>query len=269
MSATTHPQLPAGHKLVCLVRNADPYWLAKDAKGYEYVVGCTHEVSGTAEQATQRTLTGHVRQWSKGDNGAWARTDSESVAERYAASLPAGIRSTAWVLPSGLPADLNPSVMQAKKLAGEIVRRQSPGGWLQGGTGAGKTQCANWIGMECASHGMVVARYTTADIARLLRASYGSGSPEAKAAWSRAEAACQTADLTILDDIGAEGRGDDLRAWLLWLVDLRANDGLATVCTSNLSLQQLGENGADQRMVSRLSRLTAVQFGSRDYRKVR
>jgi DNA replication protein DnaC len=266
---TTPPNLPNGHKLVCLVRNADPYWLAKDDKGYEYVVGCTHQQLGTAEQATQTTLTGHVRQWSKGDNGAWARTDSESVAERYAASLPAGVRSAAWVLPSGLPADHNPAVQACKELATAIVRRKTPGGWLQGGTGAGKTQCANWIGMECASHGMAVARYSTADIARLLRASYGSGSPEAKAAWNRTEAACQSADLCILDDLGAEGRGDDLRAWLLWLVDLRANDGLATVCTSNLSLQQLGENGADQRMVSRLSRLTAVQFGSRDYRKAR
>jgi DNA replication protein DnaC len=107
-----------------------------------------------------------------------------------------------------------------------------------------------------------------------MRASYGGNDPEAVAAWHRLQALAESADLLVLDDVGAEGKGDDLRAELLRIVDARQNAGLPILATSNYGTDTISQPapagcGMDLRLASRFGRLRPVLMGTTDFRRMR
>ena len=265
-------RLPAGHKLVCRVENAQGgYWLAQDAKGYEYVLGACVEHFGDAVRVTHRDADGNQTQWT-GHGADWQRTDPTGAVDAYRGRNSAARGLTPWVLPTGLPPTETQAVRYVRQLARKLSDRTAQAGaWLHGGPGSGKTLAAHWIALHCAQHGMHVCHRSTADLARIMRASY-SREPGAIATWQRLQAECEAADLLILDDVGAESDGDVWRAELLRIVDVRQNCGAYIVATSNYTTANAVEAapkgcGMDPRLASRFGRLAALDMGQIDHRR--
>lgn len=78
--------------------------------------------------------------------------------------------------------------------------------------------------------------------------------------------------MLILDDVGVEISGDDVRAILHRLVDHRWEHELPTLVTSNFTPAQLGDPAlgakrVDERIVSRFSSYFAVTVGGPDFRQ--
>lgn len=265
-------RLPDGHKLVCRVKNAaGGYWLAQDAKGYEYVLGACVEHSGDVVRVTHRDADGYQTQWT-GHGADWQRTDSQGAVDAYRGRNAAARGLSPWTLPTGLPPTETDALRHLRQLARKLADRTAQAGaWLHGKPGSGKTMAAHWIALHCAQHRMHVCHRSTADLARIMRASY-SREPGAIATWQRLQAECEAADLLILDDVGAEGGGDDLRAELLRIVDLRQNAGQYIVATSNYTTTAAVDPpphgcGMDPRLASRFGRLAALDMGQIDHRR--
>lgn len=275
---TTHlsdtPPVPHGHKLVCRVNDGKGgYWLSRDDKGYDYVLGATVETVGDVQRVAARDASGNKREWA-GSGGQWQRLDSAGAVDAYRSQHAAARGLESWLLPSGLPPTETEGTRRARRLADALVAGTAGlGAWLHGQTGCGKTLAAHWIAMHCAAHRMHVCHRSVADLARIMRASY-SREPESVAAWHRLQAHAESADLLILDDVGAEGAGDDLRAELLRIVDARQSAGLCIVATSNYAVDVIGQPapvgcGMDPRLVSRFSRLRPLLMGTEDHRRGR
>lgn len=79
-------------------------------------------------------------------------------------------------------------------------------------------------------------------------------------------AEAETADLLLLDDVGAASVSDWSRSRLFALLDARWTQGLPTIVTSNLSQKRLAEH-IGERATSRLGQhLTVVTLTGRDRR---
>lgn len=273
------PTLPPGHKLTCKIdtRDKPPYWLAIDDKGYDYVVGAWYGVIDGQANYTEADADGKIRHWRSGQDGQpMARIDAEAAADAYRATLPRQNRmATLWTLPSGIPAKDTPQLEELKRLANGIIRREvKRGAWLTGLTGSGKTQGLRWIGLACSAAGAIICHLPVTELARTMRASYGGGSPEDKAKWHRLQAQAESCDVLCLDDVGSEGTGDDLRAELLRIVDLRQEAGSIIVASSNIRKGNLilpppKGCGMDERLASRFGLLREVVMEPVDYRKAR
>lgn len=275
----TLPTLLPGHKLTCKIdtRDKPPYWLAIDDKGYEYVVGAWYGVIDGQANYTEADADGKIRHWRGGEDGQpMARIDAEASADAYRATLPRQMRQQAlWTLPSGIPAAQSKQLDQLQLLArGIIDRTVQRGAWLTGLTGSGKTQGLRWIGLACSAAGAIIYHLPVTELARTMRASYGGSSPEDKAKWFRMQAQAESCDVLCLDDVGSEGTGDDLRAELLRIVDLRQEAGSIIVASSNirkgnLALPPPKGCGMDERLASRFGLLREVIMEPVDYRKAR
>jgi hypothetical protein len=268
------PPVPHGHRLSCRVNDhKGGYWLAIDDRGYEYVLGACVETAGDVQRVSVRTADGAKREWA-GSNGQWQRLDSAGAADAYRQQHAAARSLSAWMLPTGLPPVESAGVTAAKRIAAALVDgRAGAGAWLHGPPGCGKTLAAHWIALHCTQHRMQVCHRSTADLARVMRASYG-GDPEGMATWHRLQAFAEAADLLVLDDVGAEGKGDDLRAEILRIVDCRQSAGLPILATSNYSTDTISQPtpagcGMDPRLASRFGRLRPVLMGTTDFRRVR
>jgi hypothetical protein len=275
----TTPLLAPGHTLTGKVSTPGKldYWLALDDKGYEYVVGAWFGVVDGVPNYTEAGDDGKIRHWRGGQDGSpMSRIDAEASADAYRATLPRQIRSTPlWTLPSGIPAKDSPQLDQLKALANGIIRREvQRGAWLTGLTGSGKTQGLRWIGLACSEAGANVCHLPVTELARVMRASYGGSSPEDKAKWFRLQAHAESCDVLCLDDVGSEGAGDDLRAELLRIVDLRQDARSIIVASSNIRKANLTAPppkgcGMDERLASRFGMLREVVMEAVDYRKAR
>lgn len=108
-------------------------------------------------------------------------------------------------------------------------------GWalvLVGGVGAGKTVAAARAAFEALQRGESVEWVATLQASRA-----NAFGPEAEAR----ERAWMSADLLVVDDVGAEFASDAWRSILGAVLDVRWGNNLRTLLTSNLTLPELKE----------------------------
>lgn len=188
------------------------------------------------------------------------------------ATFPARFASLPW---TGVDetGDRALAVKTCKRWAAAIVDGKKQSVWLTGKPGRGKTQMSYWIMLELAAHEIVVERHDMADIVRDLRMTYNSESKEHKREkFEQTMLRAERAKVLILDDVGAEMGGDDVRAVLHRLVDYRWENNLPTLVTSNFTPEQLGAESMnnkrlDARIVSRFSSYFTVTVGGPDFRQ--
>ncbi len=140
---------------------------------------------------------------------------------------------------------------------------KAPEGWLllQGGTGCGKTHLAAAIVNHRLAAGGSALFVVVPDLLDHLRSAYAPGASEGYDA--RFEAV-RSAELLVLDDLGAEATSPWAAEKLFQLLNHRYNARLATVFTTNRSLDDL-----DERLRSRLGEMGFVRqlrIAALDYR---
>lgn len=129
----------------------------------------------------------------------------------------------------------------------------SPKGWLlfEGGYGTGKTHLAAAIGNVRLAEGDTVVFITAPDLLDQLRNTF---SPSSEDSYDNVFERLRTADLLILDDLGAENPSGWALEKLYQLINHRYAGQLPTVITTNLPLERL-----DGRISSRLRDVNVVQ----------
>lgn len=272
------PQLPPGHRIDRWITSAGGYWTAFDAQGYGYVVGAHAQVTDGRTTYTEVGANGSKREWMQTPAG-WARSDSAGAVESYRGRQRVGGLEP-WLLPDGRQPTYQSeqhrkAVDRLRDLTQAIIQRTitGPGAWIHGPAGSGKTLGLDWIGLSLAHAGLFARAVSVATMAATMRASYGK-EPDKLSAWQTLQSQMEAADVLLLDDVGAEGSGDDIRAELLRIVDMRIRERLPMVATSNYDQGRLSATapagpGMDPRLASRFGALAPVYMGDIDHRKLR
>ena len=130
---------------------------------------------------------------------------------------------------------------------------EHPEGWLllEGTYGCGKTHLAAAVGNERLRHGDLVLFITTPDLLDHLRSTFG---PSSEAGYDEMFDRIRSAQLLILDDLGAENASAWAQEKLFQLLNHRYNHQLPTVITTNADLDTL-----DPRIRSRLLDNTLIR----------
>src|SRR5690606_6212894 len=162
------------------------------------------------------------------------------------------------------------SVTPANRRAVEMCRQyaetfesgQSHGLFIAGDVGTGKTHLAVAVLMRVIERGFEGRFVVVPEWLRRLRSTFdGNGS-----SWSLWETV-QNPGLVVLEDVGGEKPSGRVEEQMVMVVDYRDRNGLPTVVTSNLGLDELQERlGA--RTVSRIiESCDGVLLKGEDYRK--
>lgn len=139
----------------------------------------------------------------------------------------------------------------------------SPGLFMFGGTGLGKTFLSSCIAKELLKNGFSVAFDSIQNYLRQIENEH----------FGRSEGdTLQTllnSDLVILDDLGSEF-GSSFNASAIYnIINSRLNSGKPTVVSSNLSLEELSDK-YDDRIISRLTGMFyTVRFIGEDIRQIK
>ena len=110
--------------------------------------------------------------------------------------------------------------------------------FITGKVGVGKTYLACAVGLEAAARGQFVFYGGISDILDALQFRVFNSDEEREAYDARREY-INGADLLIIDDLGVENITDKRFENLITLLDRRTGDGLRTVITSNLGLNEI------------------------------
>ena len=156
-----------------------------------------------------------------------------------------------------------PGVQEAYQAAREYARH--PHGWLVlvGGYGCGKTHLAAAIANDCLGQGWAVYCSSVPDMLDHLRAAFA---PTRPIAYDWLFSLVRTADLLVLDDLGAEQASAWAGEKLLQLIDYRYTSRLPMVATANgEAFQALNERIRSRLQDSSLSEVVAMDR-ARDYR---
>lgn len=153
----------------------------------------------------------------------------------------------------------SPADTHALSMARRWLASDSPSLVMHGGTGCGKTFAAMWL---VATHERGAAFVRGHALARW---------PAWKEPILEADEECpwrvnlRTVSLLLVDDVGGEQQADTIRATLQDLLDHRLDNGLRTVITTNLGMQEFGERyGAP--MMSRIKLGGIVSVAGDDLR---
>jgi len=265
----TQPELPEGHKhLFTPARAAQRgYWLARDDKGYDYVVGHRAYKDGKNEVAEATDPAGNTRKWTReAGKGEWLETTASTCLSRWLDRVPIRLRAKqVWHLADGSRAAGKRELKEAIEKWCKNPDRGSACLCLWGPPGTGKSQAAVWAGMILAEQGVDGEWLHVATGAQELRRSY-SGE---RALYDAQMQRWLTAPFLVADDLGSEIAGKDVAELLYRLADTRYNCCLPTIWTSNVSPMLLGESGVDPRTASRIGSGFAVEVNGHDKRKRR
>lgn len=141
----------------------------------------------------------------------------------------------------------------------------STGVLITGGYGTGKTHLAAAIIAEMVKKDVAGAFVVVPDLLRAIRRSFNEkGNLDLQKLFETVK----TAELLVLDDLGAEKASDWVREQLFMLINARYENLLPTIITTNSSLEELAEpNVLGQRIVSRIVEMTdGVIIETEDYR---
>lgn len=156
-----------------------------------------------------------------------------------------------------------PGVQEAYHASREYARH--PDGWLVlvGGYGCGKTHLAAAIANDCFDQGRAVYCSSVPDMLDHLRAALA---PRAPISYDQLVSSLRTADLLVLDDLGAEQTSPWVVEKLYQLIDYRYTWCLPTVVTAN----ETALRAVDERIRSRFQDGSLVRVvtmdRARDYR---
>lgn len=154
----------------------------------------------------------------------------------------------------------------AKGFASTFSPEEERGLLLRGGTGAGKTHIAIAILTMVLEAGHRGAYFNVPDLLARMRDSYHADSRERE---SEILSEMETADLLVLDDLGAEAITDWTRDRLYLIVNRRYDSSRPLVVTTNCDDAELAER-IGERIVSRLREMCEVMiFPAEDYRMTR
>lgn len=227
---------------------------------------------------------GHVtREWSypgdiidgvlvKGTEVSRQLTPPPSYRSILLKSVPSRFASVTWNEIDG-NGERAIAVKACKRWVESVKAGGKPSMWLTGQPGRGKTQMSFLMILDLADSDIAVERHDMADIVRDLRMTYESEAKDRKREkFEQTMLRAERAKILILDDVGAEMGGDDVRAVLHRLVDYRWENELPTLVTSNFTPEQLGAEAMgkkrlDARIVSRFSSYFTVTVGGPDFRQ--
>ena len=131
-----------------------------------------------------------------------------------------------------------------------------------GGTGLGKTHLALAVLNKVSSNGFSVYYNTAGKIVKQLKnESFGRSD-------TSLEEEIHTADLVVIDDLGAEFESDFGNAAINELINDAILDGKAMIIVSNLTVGQL-EARYGQRLTSRLNSFEVIEFIGEDIRQIK
>ena len=194
-------------------------------------------------------------------------------AEAIAAVGDAKSRLRAAALRAGIPEGYVLRGMDDKALYAELLRTIDAGEglFLTGGTGTGKTHAACAVAQRFLRCGKTVRFADPEQIEREVKASWGRMANDDEAS---VISRYVTADLAVIDDLGAEVMNAVTMKALRAIVSGREANGRVTVFTSNLTREQLAQRVADgtdevmaDRMASRIKGMTRMfAFGGPDRR---
>jgi DNA replication protein DnaC len=152
------------------------------------------------------------------------------------------------------------SLMLAHNMAYQFAA--VPEGWLilEGPYGCGKTHLAAAIGNERLAHGDMVLFITVPDLLDHLRSTYG---PSSEVGYDEMFDRIRTAQLLILDDLGAENPSQWAGEKLFQLLNYRYSHRLPTVITTNVDLDRIDgrirSRMLDEELI-RQARITAPDY---------
>lgn len=144
-------------------------------------------------------------------------------------------------------------------------KADSTGILLTGNYGTGKTHLAAAIIAELVKKNIAGAFVVVPDLLRAIRRSFDE---KGNADLQKLFETVKTAELLVLDDLGAEKSSDWVREQLFMLINARYENLLPTIITTNKDLKELAEpNVLGQRIVSRIVEMTdGVMIKADDYR---
>ncbi len=149
---------------------------------------------------------------------------------------------------AGLRAEERDSLDAAYRSA--MAFADQPEGWLviQGANGCGKTHLAAAIANRALSRGKSVFFAVVPDLLDHLRASFAPGK---EVGYDELFNQVRSADLLVLDDLGAQATSSWAQEKLYQIVNYRTVAGLAAVVTTDRTLQEL--QAAHPRVVARIA----------------
>ena len=139
---------------------------------------------------------------------------------------------------------------------------------IRGPRGTGKTHLMEAVGRELLVYGKTVRYERVPTLLSRIRSSYSNARPEeVEPALMR----CQTAELLLLDDLGAEKPSDGVREKLFEIVDERYGTGRLLIVSTNESYEGMSVN-LGERIASRLfdensGKVMQVIMTCSDYRR--
>lgn len=192
------------------------------------------------------------------------RLEAKWEAEAIAAVGDAKSRMRASAMRAGIPEGYVLEGMDDKALYAELLKTLDAGCglFLTGGTGTGKTHAACAVGQHFIKRGKTVRFADPEQIEREVKASWRHDlNDDERSVIAR----YVTADLVIIDDLGAELMSSVTMKALRTVVSGREAAGRVTVFTSNLTREQLAQRIADgtdevmaDRMASRIKGMTRM-----------
>ncbi len=161
----------------------------------------------------------------------------------------------------GIGAPDNVSLQRALSNARDFA--SDPEGWLvlSGRIGSGKTHLAAAVGNARLAHGDVVLFITAPDLLDHLRSTYG---PSSEIGYDEQFDRIRSAQLLVLDDLGAENPSPWAGEKLYQLLNHRHSLNLPTVITTNVDLDSL-EGRVRSRMLDEAI-IRHVEISAPDYR---
>lgn len=201
------------------------------------------------------------------------RLEAKWEAEAIAAVGDAKSRMRASAMRAGIPEGYVLEGMDDKALYAELLKTLDAGCglFLTGGTGTGKTHAACAVAQRFLRCGKTVRFADPEQIEREVKASWGRMANDDEAS---VISRYVTADLVVIDDLGAEQMGTVTMKALRAVISGREANGRPTVFTSNLTCEQLAQRIADgtdevmaDRLASRIKGMTRMfAFGGPDRR---
>ncbi len=206
------------------------------------------------------------------------RARSEELEAKWEADAVAAVgdarsRMKAAAARAGIPDGYVLRGMDDKALYAELLKTLDAGCglFLTGGTGTGKTHAACAVAQRFLRCGKTVRFADPEQIEREVKASWGRMANDDEAS---VISRYVTADLVVIDDLGAEQMGTVTMKALRAVISGREANGRPTVFTSNLTREQLAQRIADgtdevmaDRLASRIKGMTRMfAFGGPDRR---
>ena len=261
-----------GHEIACVVSGMDAERLTQTISGIQADQKALRELLTAAGYPADYLDTPYTCKLC-GDTGyiqgrkcqCFRELSARYAAREAASTLPAASfgEFSLQYYPEGEIRRRMSSVLKACRNYAAHFSSRSPSLLFMGETGLGKTHLSLAIGEAVSAAGKSVRYQSAPELFRhIQREYYGKGEPDTVGQ-------ALSAELLIIDDLGAEMENQLNVSALYNLVNSRLNAGLPVIISTNLSPKEL-ERRYTNRIASRLLTMyKCVRFSGRDIRQVK